>query len=143
MPGYGGAEYACAELTEHGVTIFGLQRVPYVARATEDEKGKIAGILSSKREMFVGAIPKNMTDVVASEIETLLDIPVVRLKEYLSITLAPSNPLLHITGLYNVFKNANKDTRFDHPLKFYEEWNDDTSELLFAYRCATLEDLLQ
>ena len=133
VPGYGGAEYACVELINRGVNIFGLQRVPYVARASQDEKGKIAGILSSKKELFVCAIPKTKTPYVAEIIENLLDIPVNQLQEYLSITLAPSNPLLHITGLYNVFKDCNKNTRFERPLKFYEEWNDETSRILFKY----------
>ena len=133
VPGYGGAEYACNNLIKRGVTIFGLQRVPYVARATKDEKGYIAGILSTKNSLYVGAIPKHETDNIASKIEKLLDIPVNRLNEYLSITLAPSNPLLHITGLYNVFKDFTEGVTFDKPLKFYEEWNNQTSEILFRY----------
>ena len=36
--------------------------------------------------------------------EELLHIKTRIVKEYLSITLTPSNPVLHITGLYNVFK---------------------------------------
>ena len=105
VPGYGGAEYYCTELIKRGISIFGLQRVPYVARATRDESGAVAGILSSKKELFVGTIPNEKSTEAARIIEELLDIPVNKLKEYLSITLAPSNPLLHITGLYNVFRN--------------------------------------
>ncbi len=133
VPGYGGAEYSCGELLRRGVYIFGLQRVPYVARATEDEDGKIAGILSSKKELFVGAIPKAKTAVIADIINELLDIPAHPLREYLSITLAPSNPLLHIAGLYNVFRDYREGDIITRPLKFYEEWNDETSELLFLY----------
>ena len=133
VPGYGGAEYYCTELIQRGVNIFGLQRVPYVARASRDDCGAVAGILSSKKELFVGTIPKKKNKEAAEMIEKLLDIPVNELKEYLSITLAPSNPLLHITGLYNVFRNYKEGQLFDSPLKFYEEWNDNTSEILFAY----------
>lgn len=133
VPGYGGAEYYCTELIKRGISIFGLQRVPYVARATRDESGAVAGILSSKKELFVGTIPNEKSTEAARIIEELLDIPVNKLKEYLSITLAPSNPLLHITGLYNVFRNYKEGQLFDSPLKFYEEWNDNTSEILFDY----------
>lgn len=133
VPGYGGAEYSCVDLINRGVNIFGLQRVPYVARAREDGDGETARILSSKKELFVGAIPNNKTDEAAKIIEYLLDIPVHSLLEYLSITLAPSNPLLHITGLYSVFKDYTAGDHYPAPLKFYEEWNNETSELLFKY----------
>ncbi len=133
VPGYGGAELCCADLVRRGVNIFGLQRVPYVARTSQDEAGRIAGILSSKKELFVCAIPKKKTDEIAGKIEQLLDIPVTSLKEYLAITLAPSNPLLHITGLYTVFKDYHVGQIYDAPLRFYEEWTDETSEILFRY----------
>ena len=133
VPGYGGAEYYCVDLIRKGVCIFGFQRVPYVARASEDESGKTAGILSRKKNLFIGAIPSAKTPEVATVVEELLDIPVTQVKEYLSITLAPSNPLLHITGLYNVFSDHQAGQLYPHPMKFYEEWNDRTSELLFSY----------
>ena len=133
VPGYGGAEYFCGDLINRGINIFGFQRVPYVARASEDVNGKMAGILSSKKELFVGTIPQNKASAICPIIKQLLDIPVHQLHEYLSITLAPSNPLLHITGLYNVFKDYTSVEHFDKQLKFYEEWNDSTSELLFDY----------
>ena len=133
VPGYGGAEYSCTDLINRGVYVLGLQRVPYVARASEGSEGKIAGILSSKKELFVGTIPKSKTADAAILIKELLDIPTTPLHEYLSITLAPSNPLLHITGLYNVFKDYKLGDVFSTQLRFYEEWNDETSELLFKY----------
>lgn len=133
VPGYGGAEYFCGELIGRGVGIFGLQRVPYVARAAADDNGLTAGILSKKKELFLGTIPQDRAGEIAPVVSQLLDIPVTEIREYLAITLAPSNPLLHITGLYNVFKDSSADDRFEKPLRFYEEWNDETSQLLFAY----------
>lgn len=133
VPGYGGAEYLCTEMLDRGVNIFGFQRVPYVARAAQDASGMTAAILSAKKELFVGAIPAGKTDIIANIVEQLLDIPVKRLREYLSITLTPSNPLLHITGLYNVFKDYKRGREYSGSMKFYETWNDDTSRLLFKY----------
>ncbi len=140
VPGYGGAEYFCRQLIDRGVSIFGLQRVPYVARAKRMGDKAVAGILSSKNKLFVGAIPSEKTGEISGIIERLLDIPVESLHEYLSITLAPSNPLLHITGLYNVFKDYRQGDRYAAPLRFYEEWNDETSEILFRYD-AELQDI--
>lgn len=130
IPGYGGAEYMCNSLIDKGVTIFGLQRVPFVAR---QENKKVATILSRKNQLFVAAIPKNQTEGICRDLEELIGIPTVALKEYLSVTLTPSNPLLHLTGLYNVFKNYKEGDYYDRQLMFYAEWNDETSELLLEY----------
>lgn len=132
VPGYGGAEYLCTSLIKRGVNIFGFQRVPYVARAIKD-KTCVANIISRKQKLFVGVLPRANTNVICKIVEHLLDIPVQPLKEYLSITLAPSNPLLHTVGVYNVFKDRDANDEFSRPLKFYEEWNDDSSRLLFEY----------
>ena len=130
VPGYGGAEYACSPLLEKNVTVFGLQRVPFVAR---QENKKVSSVISRKDKLFLASIPKHKTNALCREIEDLLGIPTVPLKEYLSITLAPSNPLLHLTGLYNVFKDYKPGMSYDRQLMFYEEWNDDASRLLFQY----------
>ncbi len=130
VPGYGGAEYMAADLIKKGVIVFGLQRVPFVARKEGDTK---ALLLSRKQELFVASIPRKYESEICRDIELLLGIPTTAMKEYLAVTLAPSNPLLHLTGLYGVLHNCEPDVAFDRQLMFYEEWNDDTSEVLFAY----------
>lgn len=130
LPGYGGAEYMCKELVDNGVTVFGLQRVPFVARQTNKV---VATCLSRKTNLYIATIPKSKTDEICREVEELIGIPTVALKEYLAVTLVPSNPLLHLTGLYNVFKDYEEGDSFDRQLMFYEEWNDETSELLLEY----------
>lgn len=130
LPGYGGAEYMCKELVDKGITIFGLQRVPFIARQTDK---KIASCLSRKNEIFVASIPKKKTEEICNELENLIKIPAIALNEYLAVTLVPSNPLLHLCGVYNVFKDYNEGDYFNEQLMFYDEWNDETSELLLKY----------
>ncbi len=133
VPGYGGAEYACRNLIEKGVIVFGLQRVPYVARHEKTETEIVAGILSKKSSLFLATIPYSYTDETAALVESLIDIPCQSLKEYLSITLAPSNPLLHITGMYTAFKDYKDGDTYPSEIPFYEQWTDETSEILFRY----------
>ncbi|WP_406536013.1 NAD/NADP octopine/nopaline dehydrogenase family protein [Methanobrevibacter sp.] len=128
--GYGGVEYMCKDLVDKGVTIFGLQRVPFVSRQSNKE---IATCLSRKEKLFIAAIPKDKTSQICAEIEEMIGIPTVGLNEYLAVTLVPSNPLLHLCGLYNVFKDYKKGDYFDCQLMFYDEWNDETSKLLLQY----------
>lgn len=133
VPGYGGVEFFCKDLIKRGITIFSFQRVPYVARYQTIDGTIKARILSKKDQLYVAAIPSAETLTIAEQIEKLFDIPTVPLREYLAVTLAPSNPLLHITGLYNVFHGHNANDVFENSLKFYKEWNDHTSRILFEY----------
>lgn len=130
LPGYGGAEYMCRELVESGISVFGLQRVPFVARQSNKE---IATCLSRKTNLYLASIPKDKGEEICREIEELIGIPTTQLNEYLAVTLAPSNPLLHLSGVYNVFKDYEEGDSYDRQLMFYEEWNDETSELLLKY----------
>lgn len=132
LPGYGGIEYHCKELLEKGVEVFAFQRVPFVARCTvKPGEGAVAGILSRKTQLYVGTI--NHDERVTGLVQELLGIPTVTIRNYLAITLTPSNPLLHITGIYNVFGKAEPDAVYPKELYLYEEWTDETSELLFQY----------
>lgn len=131
VPGYGGAEFNAKELIDRGVTIFGLQRVPYVARSSWDDCK--AHVISAKDAVYVASLPKGKTKAIACKLESLLGIPAVPLKEYIATTLVPSNPLLHTSGVYTLFKDHDPDDLFPSELKFYEEWNDETSSFLLAF----------
>ena len=69
-------------------------------------------------------------DSVKQDMETLFDMPCETLPNYLCITLTPSNPVLHTSRLYSMFRD------FERPLPanplFYSEWTDAASEVLFA-----------
>lgn len=131
LPGYGGVEYFSQNLIARGVTVFGLQRVPYVSRSNWEER--TAGILSAKDTLFVAALPKSQTEAIAHCIQKLFDIPTVALNEFLAVTLVPSNPLLHTSGAYGIFKDYREGDTYPEVLAFYEQWNDDTSRFLLAY----------
>ena len=130
VPGYGGAEYCCNELIKEGVTVFGFQRVPYVARQSEK---RVSSVMSRKTNLYIASIPKAYAKEICEDIQDMLGIPSTPLSEYLTVTLVPSNPLIHLTGLYHVFKNYKEGGYYDRPMMFYEEWDDSTSEMLFAY----------
>lgn len=130
IPGYGGVEYSCIHLIERGVIVFGFQRVPYVARM---DKNKMESyILSKKNTLFLASIPYEYTNEICSLISKILDIKCDALKEYLAITLAPSNPILHIVGLYNAFKDDYENRNYSE-VGFYKIWNDEASSILFKY----------
>lgn len=133
IPGYGGIEYSCKNLLQRRISIWGLQRVPYVARANCSESENSAYILSKKKMLYVASIPHKDVRQAAKILQGLFDIPCTSLNEYLAVTLAPSNPLLHITGLFNIFKNYRPGIIYDEPMHFYEQWNNEASEILLQY----------
>lgn len=129
-PGTGGGECAFRGCIEKGATVFGVQRVPSVARLVE--YGKTVRAVGYREEMFVAALPNSKTAECSKLIESILDIKTSPLPNYLNITLTPSNPILHTTRLRNLYGDYHEGVVYDSVPLFYEDWNNKTSELLLA-----------
>lgn len=130
VPGSGGAEFAFKALLEKGCILFGLQRVHSIARVKE--YGKSVYMLGRKKQLEIGAIPRERSVDIAVMLEKMFDIPCVALPNYLSVTLTPSNPILHTTRLYAMFKDYYVGKTYERNILFYEEWDDASSELLIS-----------
>ena len=130
VPGSGGCEFCCKELLNRDCTIFGFQRVHSIARI--HEYGKEVYVTSRKKEIQIGAVPKEKTKVVCKMIQELLDMPCRALENYMCVTLTPSNPILHTSRLYAMFKNYKDNMIFERNILFYEEWTDESSRVLIA-----------
>ena len=128
VPGTGGGECAFKKCVDKGAIVFGLQRVPSVARLIY--RGKIVKASGYRKELFVGAIPKKEVNDIAKIIANIFNIKCIPLSNYLNVTLTPSNPILHTTRLRTIFKDYKNGVTYDQIPLFYEEWNDDSSELL-------------
>lgn len=130
-PGYGGAEFYCKGMIDRGVTIFGLQKVPYVARTKE--RGKIAGLMSRKHTIYVGAIPQAKTAEIAGIMEDMLLMACRPLKNYMAATLLPGNPLLHTSGSYVYLKDYKPGYLFPEQIYYYQTWTDEMSEVICKF----------
>ena len=129
-PGTGGAEFAFAECLEQGAKLIGLQRVPSVARL--EKKGKRVRCEGLRPELFIGSIPSDVGYDFAVLMEKLWDIPCRTLPNYLSVTLTPSNPILHTTRLRTLFSDYYPGKYYERNPLFYGEWSDESSKLLLA-----------
>ncbi|MBR4479520.1 MAG: NAD/NADP octopine/nopaline dehydrogenase family protein [Bacteroidales bacterium] len=107
--------------------LFGFQRVPYISRVVE--YGKTANLLGYKS--CLSAVLENIPDqeVFRSHLERLFMTPVTLLDNYYEVALSNSNPILHTSRLYTMFKGK-EDTVFDHMILFYKEWTDEASQKL-------------
>ena len=130
IPGFGGCEYYVHQHFGNSVTLVGFQRVPYIVRMLE--YGRISNLLSRKPEIVVASIPASKINDVSCLIQELMQVPCVPAPNYLSVTLTPSNPLLHTARVYDLFLNLSADSIMSRNPKFYSEWTVRASEVLFG-----------
>ncbi len=131
VPGTGGGECAFRKHIKKGATVFGLQRVPSVARLTE--RGKEVRAVGYRNQLYVAALPYGKAPEIARTVGDIFGISCDCMPNYLNLTLTPSNPILHTTRLRTLFGDYREGVFYDRIPLFYEEWSDESSELLF--RC--------
>jgi len=129
MPGTGGAEFYSAGLGMDCV-LFGFQRVHGIARIKK--YGRSVYDLGKKNQLYIASIPPEHTITVCLLVEQLLGIECNPLPNYLNVTLTPSNPILHTARLYSMFRDYRHGVYWEKPINFYEEWSDESSEILMA-----------
>ena len=130
VPGVGGSEFVFSECRSKGGIVFGLQRVPSVARIVT--YGQSVCVAGYRKELSVAAVDEADTEECCELVSELLEMPCVGLPNYLNILLLPSNPILHTTRLSVLFKDYKRGITYDYNPLFYEEWNDESSQLLLA-----------
>ncbi len=130
LPGTGGGECAFKKAIDKGAIVFGLQRVPGVARLKE--YGKTVCATGYRSTLHVAAIPNRETSKCAELIKSIFpELQVVGLPNYLSVTMTPSNPVLHTSRLRTLFDDYTEGKTYDYIPLFYKEWSLKSSELLF------------
>lgn len=107
IPGTGGGEFSFKQcIKEKAITVFGLQRVPAVARLVRyGETVRVSGI---RNKLHIAAIPVNNASKYANIFSEVFGIPCEILPNYLCVTLTPSNPILHTTRLRTLFADYHK-----------------------------------
>ncbi len=130
VPGTGGAEFFFKKLIDKGAELFGLQRVPAVARLKE--YGKSVCVSGARPELHLAGIPADSLSETAKLLEDVFEVPCAKLPNYLCVTLTPSNPILHTTRLRTEFADYEEGVVYPRNILFYEEWAQESSELLFA-----------
>lgn len=132
VPGCGGVELFCKTLIKKGAVILGIDRVPCVARLAEYGKSIEFEWKNSVRLATVNK--REDLDGICSELSDMLSLKVIPLDNYLSVTLTPSNQIMHPSRIYSIMKDKDIHCEFDHNILFYREWTDQTSEIVF--RCS-------
>ena len=114
-------------ILDRSVSLYGFQRVPYIARV--HEYGRSADLLGYKQQLYMA------TENLPEDFETMwtewLQTPVAHLSNYLEASLSNSNPLLHPARLYGMWHEWNGET-YEEQTLFYAQWDVFSSEVYIA-----------
>lgn len=130
LPGTGGAEFAFQACLAKGAVLYGIQRVPTVARLSQfGKKVRCEGL---RKAIHVASIPNDYASDFAAFMKELWGIPCHTLPNYLNVTLTPSNPILHTTRLKTLFADYRPGMVYQSNPLFYGEWDLSSARLLLA-----------
>lgn len=101
-------EQRCKDLD---ITIFGLQFIPWICRATV--YGKEAKMIGPKKLLYATADPLERADSVAETLGQLFDIPCKTIPNFLTLTMTPSNQIIHPGRYYGIFKDWDGKKSYD------------------------------
>ena len=104
------------------IPVFGLQRVPFIARTKE--YGKSACLLGYKPSLSV-AIENTSNDKkreLVLLLERIFQIPVKLLSSHYEVSLTNSNPLLHTSRIYTLWKDWKPGIKYHSCPSFYADW---------------------
>ena len=122
--------------------LFGFQRVPFISRIIEyGHRARLMGYKDSLNMAVEHAKdPEQLRDVLADMLQT----PIQLLCSYYEASLSNSNPLLHPSRLYSLWKDWHEGDIASRVPLFYEEWTDEAAQLYIDMDCelqALLEQL--
>jgi len=115
------------EIFAENISLFGFQRVPFIARVTE--YGLKAALLGYKKQLYMAT--ENLPVDFEKKWSEWLQTPIARLNNYLEASLSNSNPLLHPARLYGMWHNWNGEVYSTQEL-FYANWDVYSSEIYIA-----------
>ena len=108
-------------------TLFGFQRVPFISRVID--YGRRARLMGYKDSLELAvercAQPSSLRDTLADMLRT----PIHLLQSHYEVSLSNSNPLLHPSRLYALWKDWHPGIIYDRIPMFYEEWTEEAAQL--------------
>lgn len=128
LPGGGGCEFFFDKYFTKEQTLFGFQRVPFIARL--GSYGKEVNLNSWKPFSVVGALKQERIAKVCRLVEAC-GLRTEMASNYLEVALTPSNPILHTSRLFEIFGRLPRNHVFPERFKFYVGWSDFASSMLF------------
>ena len=114
--------FVATQLLPCDIPIFGFQRVPFIARVKE--YGKSANLLGYKPSLSV-AIEHSSYDKkreLTLLLERIFNVPIKLLSSHYEVSLTNSNPLLHTSRIYTLWKEWKPGIKYNCCPLFYADW---------------------
>lgn len=122
--------FEAMEVMSETVPLFGLQRVPFIARTRE--YGHQASLLGYKSQLHVAIERTERKEPLRQAIEQMFNTPTTLMRNLYEVSLSNSNPLLHPARLYDLWHNWQEGDTYTRVPFFYEEWTEQAAELYIA-----------
>lgn len=108
--------------------LFGFQRVPFISRIIN--YGHVAELKGYKDSLSVAVEQTEDKEHIRATLEKLFNTPTKLLDSYYEVSLSNSNPLLHTSRLYTMWKDWVPGMSYDENPEFYCDWTVEAAELL-------------
>lgn len=115
------------ELLPSKQPLFGFQRVPFISRVIE--YGKRARLMGYKEYLCLAVEHLQSPERLKNALEEMLRTPIRLLHSHYEVSLSNSNPLLHPSRLYSLWKDWHPGDILARIPLFYEEWTVEAAQL--------------
>lgn len=110
--------------------LFGFHRVPFISRI--ETYGHKAQLLGFKKNLTLCIENSKDPNSISEELQVMFNTPIIMANNFLEVSLSNSNPLLHPARLYTLWKDYDEKIFYDSNVLFYENWDNQASELYVA-----------
>lgn len=132
--------FQAMEVLPPQVPLFGLQRVPFIARV--EKYGHRARLLGYKPGLSMAVEHTTNGEELRQQVELMLGTPTTLLSNFYEVSLSNSNPLLHPSRLYDLWGQWQPGQVSTVVPLFYEEWTERAAEIYLSLD-AELQQLLR
>ncbi len=115
------------EVLDKETTLFGFQRVPFIARVVE--YGKQGNLLGYKSQLSLVIENCDEKENLRKELEKMFVTPIKLLDNFYEVTLTNSNPILHTGRMYAMWKDW-EGIPLPNRILFYEDWDKESSTII-------------
>ena len=116
------------EVLSSDIALFGFQRVPFISRIIE--YGQKAELKGYKESLHVAIEQTEDKESVRVILEQLFEKPVTLADSFYEVSLSNSNPILHPSRIYIMWKDWQPGIVYPCNPQFYAEWTLEASTLL-------------
>lgn len=122
--------FQAMELLPKTQPLFGFQRVPFISRI--EEYGHRARLMGYKDSLELAIEQSSNPESLRQVLQEMLRTPIHLLGSHYEVSLSNSNPLLHPSRLYSLWKDWYEGIVYDRVPLFYEEWTEEAAQLYIS-----------